>query len=892
MSLAHRVISGRQAGPATADVMLLDSKLEPPPLCSATLARPRLLSAMSHGVARTPVTLICGPAGSGKTVLATSWLRAQQDHRDIAWISLDESDDEPATFWAYVGEALSAAGVELADIARPQAGEPLPDSFVTVLASRILASPQPVVLVLDNSDFLTDQVLCRSLDLFVRHAGSRLRLIVCGRADPRLPLHQYRLGDALTEIRADSLAFSTEEAGELLALLGAPVTPEVAADLQARTEGWAVALRLAPAQLAQGMAPEHLIASLADEDGGVAQYLVAEVLANQPAPVRRFLMRVSVTNELWPDLVEQLSPRSNGHRILAALARANAFVERSAGAPGGYRIHALFREMLKAQLAYDFPREVPVLHGICANWYAATGRPRDAIGYAVQAGDWSLAARLVVDNLLVGALLTHEAAPFLRMLDGMPRDFPGPEAAVVRLAAAVAGRRRAGPNDLELARAVAGDPAHRLCLRACAAVSAVSAGADAVPDGRPSAAEAVASEADAAERLLADLPEGLSRQRGELTAAVQAARSFALLHTDAPEDVLRSGLRAALAACSAAQSSRLRSRLLGELALVEALGGQLTEARKLAEEGGALADRRGRTRRERAPAGAAALAWVCMERYLHADARRWITWSKECAPDRESPLVLPLLAILQSRLLRLRHEFDAAEQLLVPHLQKSLPRWIETQVAVEHTRILLAAGSLEAALAVLDAAGDAPWAAVQRATVDVLADRPSSVALPGRDDDLALDLRVEARILLACRHLQAGAESAALTALHGALHLAEPETLRRPFLDSPPQVRRLLRGQSQRSHSADWLNPTSGVTPDRRSEPSAVAPIAEVLQPLSGRELEVLKHLAGLMSTAEIAAAMFVSVNTVRTHIRSILRKLSVSRRNQAVRRGRELGVI
>ena len=344
MAFPQPEIAAPSSGVTAPVGLLLAGKLEPPVFGHARLIRPRLLSVLTRGIAHTPVTLISGPAGSGKTELAASWMQANADRRAVAWLSLDEADDDPGMFWTYVAEALSGAGVDLDGVPRPPAGEPVPPGFLTVLASRLLAGSRPVVLVLDNSDCLTHPDICRPLDALVRNAGRRLRLVLCARADPQLPLHQYRVSDSLTEIRRDSLAFTPEETRDLLARLGAAVPADVVTDLQARTEGWAVGVRLAAAPLKQGMDPEHLVASLADQDGSVAQYLFAEVLAHQPASVRRFLLRISVTPELWPALVERLTGWNNGRRMLASLAHANAFVEQSPHVPGGYRIHPVPRD--------------------------------------------------------------------------------------------------------------------------------------------------------------------------------------------------------------------------------------------------------------------------------------------------------------------------------------------------------------------------------------------------------------------------------------------------------------------------------------------------------------------------------------------------------------------
>jgi len=265
----------------------------------------------------------------------------------------------------------------LVDAEQLDGGEPL---VVPIARQAALAElPRPVALVIDNSDHLTDRSITGGLDALLRNAGGRLRLVLAARADPLLPLHQYRLNGTMAEIRVDQLNFTPEETRELLTAMGVPVTLEVAQGLCAETQGWAVGLRLAAAPLKQGVPPQRLVTSLAHDDGSVAQYLFAEVLDGQPASVRRVLLRTSVTAELWPDLVDRLGGRPNVRRVLAGLAHANAFVEESPGAPGGFRIHPLFREMLQAELSYHHAGEIAELHRICARWYAEAGRAPEAL---------------------------------------------------------------------------------------------------------------------------------------------------------------------------------------------------------------------------------------------------------------------------------------------------------------------------------------------------------------------------------------------------------------------------------------------------------------------------------------------------------------------------------
>jgi LuxR family maltose regulon positive regulatory protein len=473
----------------------------------------------------------------------------------------------------------------------------------------------------------------------------------------------------------------------------------------------------------------------------------------------------------------------------------------------------------------------------------------------------------------------------------LPPGLRAPDAAVIRTVVALAGGH--DPASPYLAASMrAQQEGDRLSLRVSAALAALTAAAE--TDVEPAA---FLARVDDAAALVAELPDEEGRARRECAAVLSDLRARATLRTDAPTGLLLSVLRAAAAAAQTAGSRRLRCRAVGNIALLEALEGHLTRAAQLAGEAEAIAAEEctGETAREAAPA--TALAWVHLRRYALVEAWEWLgrARARERTPRPDAVGPGPLDGVLQSQQLRLRHEYASAEQILRPHLQgPRLPRWVAGQVITEVVRLAVARGHVEEGLSILmDRSHDEPWTLRLRATVGLLAGDPATEMPAGAEPSASPAEAVEWTVLRACQLLEAGQAPAAAEELAAALELARPELQRWAFVDTPPQARRLLRTHARLQAPGTWLNPSSGAQP-RPAGNSAPAALAgpEVVQELSDRELEVLRLVADMLATAEIAATMFISVNTVRTHIRSILRKLGVSRRNQAVRKAKERGLL
>jgi LuxR family maltose regulon positive regulatory protein len=875
---------------------LLATKLLPPKLPGAYVPRDRLLEALTVGVRDRPLTLVSAAAGSGKSVLATSWFASSGTPWPAAWLGIDDTDDRAEAFWTYALEALIRRGVSLPHLARPLRIDEADDSFVTWLAADLLQQPEPVVLILDDADRLASPIVLNGLDFLLTHAAPRFRLVMCCRADPVLPLHRYRLSESLAEIRTDALAFTDHEAKQLLKGHGVPTTSGFAAALNARTGGWVGGLRLAAMALERSTDGEALVTALQAADSTIAEYLITEVLERQSPELREILLRTSVSAHLWPGLVDELTGRGGGMKALAAFDHANVFLETGAGPDdGSRRLRPLLREVLQAQLAYESPELVPELHRRCARWLAAAGQLPGAIAHAVTTGDYPYAAALLVDGLGVGSMLQPpDIDGYGTLFEAMPQSAPGANTALVRAALALA---RNDPSESldHLARAeelAADDNVHfRLTatvLRAvlCAETVDINGAMEATAEG---------------ELLLSVLPVRDVAAHPELRALLMTSRGTAQLW-QGDADVAERTLADALAASTKCAATFLRLQCMGRLALLHAIHGRLRRAHEFGNAAHELATEAGLPPRNQPGVAALALAWAYALQYRDEQSRHWLVLAEESAIETERRVLAPLVAVVRARLaprgvtgaLRLLASFDPDSvpiawmreclvaqtvDLYLTQRRPDLAKHAIAGVSQPHSRrIRLAVNRLQAV------EGHSP---------------PVSTAQL-HDAGAELDLLVAAWLARAAFHLDRHQEDSALKAIEQALRLAEPERVRRPFVECSPRLRDIVRTRVSQQ-AVGWLHQSTSpaligarITPaiaaGPRRRPALTGPIAQ--ERLTARELEVLRHLAQLLSTNEIGVTMFVSVNTVRTHVRSILRKLNVSGRNEAVRRAWELNLL
>jgi LuxR family maltose regulon positive regulatory protein len=889
---------------ARADEPVLAAKLAPPKVPGWIVPRKRIEKRLADG-ARGPLTVVTGPPGAGKTIAIASWAAAGSAPGPVAWVTLDEYDNRQKVFWSYVLASLRRAGVPVPRAVSAAARSGATDlGFILRLAAAIVAQRTPVVLVLDELHLLTDQRCLNGLARLLLNARPFLRAVVASRSDPLLPLHRYRLAGELTEIRARELAFSVGEAGLLLAHHGISLPAESLEFLTERAEGWVAALRLAAISMRGDPHPEQFVKELVAENSPVASYLVEEVLNAQPPEVRNLLLKTSILDRVNAGLAGELAGDEAAGSILAALAPGNALVQPLH--EGWYRYHSLFAEVLRLKLQRDDPAQVPRLRRRAAEWLRRHGMLAEAARQAAQARDWELAARIVVDELAVGRLVEHrDAEPLASVLSGMPseRDWAGPQPWLVRAALMLP----VGADD---------------------EVSAALAGAEGRLRQMPREDEAPSRLAAATIRL------GLSRRRGDLAAAKTAAAAAVASVGDIPADLLaahpevqpqvmagvgvvqfwsgRFEQAAGTLAGAAAGAPRGRDRAesLGTLALVEALRGRLERAAALAAEAPARGDSATDTEHG-SRAAAVARAYVHLERNELAEARRELKNADPGPQPCQERLITAVACLVAARGCLAEGRPAAAWEIAGrAGLGWSPAPWLEHSLALVESHARAAAGDAPAALSAARraAAGPALAAAAARARAwlaagDVQSARDALAAgsaafgtAPDRDrlDALLVDCHV-------CHVL--GDRPRARRALEQALKLAETEQMRLPFALERAWLGGVLRDANLAAAHQDLLGSAGPARDGARARlgtsraaqaelPSTRQDRPVVVEKLSEREREVLQHVSEMLNTTEIASVMYVSGNTVKSHLKSVFRKLGVGSRNEAVRRARELELI
>jgi LuxR family maltose regulon positive regulatory protein len=863
------------------------------------VARPALFERLSAGYAG-GVTLISAPAGSGKTVLLRSWIEAAGLGERTAWVSVERDECDEQRFWLAVVEALrTAAGMEgpIDDLG------PAPGFDGVGVVERIIDGAQsldePLLFVIDDLHHLLEPRALAALELLLDRRPPQLRVVLSTRHDPPLGLHRLRLAGELTELRATDLRFALDETNELLSTAGIALSRAAVDSLQARTEGWVAGLRLAVLSLAGRPDPDRFVAEFSGSERTVADYLFAEVLQREPEPVRQLLLRTSILGRVNGSIADRLLGTEGSERILLELEDAGAFVYSIDRERSWFRYHNLLADLLRLELRRTEPAAVPGLHRVAAEWYAERGFPIDAIRQAQAAADWRYAGDLI-GRFGFSISLDGSFATMRALLEPFPKEaFTNPE-----LAAFLAYGEVIRPSLDTAASYIALAERH----------------ASEVPQDRLPLFEAMLTTA----RLT------LARWRGDYSAAMRDMP--ALLEPSAAETVSQ-----------IAAENDVRAVALMTLGIVETWAGAGDDAEQHLREAADLARRIGRPYVEQ---GSLAHLAVAVARHSVSagrdlalqtlDIQERYGWQSEPVV----PIVFAVIGavdVLQGRFDEAEPWLDRAEQSLRPNAEPA------KEILVRYSRGLhrlgqgratdalalfaeaqrlqsflvapdpLAISACALAAQTLAGLGDAAAAAAVLDTVSTeereFAETRIALAtihLARRDPQAAVDALAPLRagelpaiadysrpngfIVDAVARDRLGDSKAAEDDVERALDLAEPDALVLPFLLTPARELLERHPRHRTAHAAllaTILDVLAG-SPVRARRGEQM----ELAEDLTESEIRVLRYLPSNLSAPEIAATVFLSTSTVKTHMRHIYEKLGAHKRTEAVERARELGLL
>jgi LuxR family transcriptional regulator, maltose regulon positive regulatory protein len=863
------------------------------------VSRPALFERLS-AAAPGSVTLVCAPAGSGKTVLLRTW--AAELNEPVAWVVIDRGERDAQRCWLHLIDALAEAANELIERVSPA-----PSFGGVAVVERLLVQLEqldaPIELVIDDLHELESDEARAWLELFLTQLPPQLHVVLATREDPALGLHRLRLAGKLTELRGSDLRFSLDDTRALVRASGITLSDAGVASLHERTEGWPAGLRLAAISLATSPDPERFVSEFSGSERTVAGYLLAEVLERQPPEVREMLLRTSILERVSGPFADAVSGATGSEAILQRLEDQNAFVTALDAARTWFRYHHLFADLLRLELRRTAPAMIPSLHSAAAVWCEQHGNALGAIRHAQAAGDWTRAARLLVDNFLA-LTMAGRGQTVHALLGAFPPDAAltdGNLAAVLAIDSIMHGLLDEAAGRLDLARQLAATtpPARRRLFRAYLGVIGLELARRRGDLGK-------------AEEAMGDLRAALDASPEATELPVTADyRALALMNLGIAElwagraDTAREHLDDALALARRIPQPFIEIGCLANLAIAAPLAGEpLPVALELSERAVAIAEEHGWTNESMAAAGLAmaGIALVRMGRF--AEAERYLDRAEQSLQTAADPGTELVIHHTRGMLRTAERRFDEAlaEFARVQGLERVLAsehvfttearsRAIQARVRKGDTE------SAQRALADLDPEErDRAGMCVALAALELEQDNPEQAveALVPVLDGTAPALykrwaRVEALVLNATAHDCLGDHRAAEEALEEALDLAEPEGLILPFMLWPnPDL--LERHPKHRTAHATLisaiLDTLSGHATPRRG---AVAPLRDEL---SDAELRVVRYLPSNLTASEIASELIVSANTVRTHLRHIYAKLDAHSRSEAVDRARELGLV
>ena len=891
---------------------LIKTKLIVPQLRSSLVSRSRLINGLAEGTGR-GLTLICAPAGYGKTTLLVEWIsNYPRDNKSanpvFCWLSLDEGDNDPTRFLGYLLAAIENTYPDVGNEARTlllSFLQPPPQTIFALLINNLAALTIPLFIILDDYQFISNHIIHDGIAFFLDRMPEAVHLVIATRSDPPIPLAKLRARNQLTEIRADQLRFSSDEAVSFLQnVMQLPLSLEEISTLEARTEGWAAGLQMAALSM-QGRSDIHqFINAFSGSHRYILDYLAEEVFNRQQETVQHFLLNTSILNRLCSDLCDALT-ESRGHSsqsILEYLERANLFLVALDDRRGWFRYHHLFADILRARLFQSQPDLVPRLHLRASEWYEQNGLINEAIEHAFSTQDYERVADMI--ERYAPVRWSESDTSIAQMAGSLPAEMlvTRPRLGIYQawLLIGQGHIQRAIPllNDLSQHLASEGSDSGTqwvqsmvVLIQAFITPQASDSTAAALPDHQ--VLEEIPEE-DLVLRNAADLLYAiLLGRRGELDLAAQVL--IRCIQREMKPD-------GTLAIPSA----------IPFLVRIHMMQGQLHAAETLCRDILKPIERKGARLIYTAGSLKVALGEVLYEWNRLDEAEKYI---RDGIQDNEpwdniTADVIGYLAL--ARVLQAKGAHDEALG-IAEKLEKRLegrtrPPELADEISTLRIRLLLADGDIDRTAAWADQMHLTEPVDYHQEHLRLTLSRiclaqgryaEASHLLEGMASMAAAGQRTTRQLkfdfLLAVAHFGQNFILEALKLLEGCLSQAEPEGYVRLFLDAGEPARKLLSRYLQMpapAHQAYAQRLVNLFAAPSRAPSPAISVATEVVEPLTARELGVLDLLAEGYSNRQIAEKLVIAEGTVKYYVHAILEKLQVHSRTQAIAKARELKLI
>jgi LuxR family maltose regulon positive regulatory protein len=904
-------------------VPILATKLYIPPPRSKIVLRPRLIERLTEGLsASRKLTLISAPAGFGKTTLVSEWIDGCG--RPVAWVSLDEGDNDPAHFLTYLIAGLQTlvANICAGVLAALQSPQPPPtESILTTLLNEITATSHNFILVLDDYHVIDSKPVDEALTFLLKHLPSQMHLVITTREDPHLPLDRLRARGQLTELRATDLRFTPAEAADFLnQVMGLNLSEEDIAALETRTEGWIAGLQLAALSMQGHQDTASFIRSFTGSHRFVLDYLVEEVLQHQSEHIRSFLLQTAILDRLCAPLCNAVTEREDGKEMLDVLERSNLFLIPLDDKRQWYRYHHLFVDVLQAHLMEAQPDQAAALHQRASEWYAQKDLPSDAIHHSLAAEDFERAADLAELAWPASSSGSFHSIEWLGWVKALPEELV--RARPVLCVAQAQAFLHAGKLEAADARLIDAErwlePTTNLIERSeTPSTKMVVVDEEQFRSLPVSLASTRAYHSQAigdvpgtmkyTRRVLDLLPEGDTKWRGAASSLLGLAQ-YASGDLKAAYQNFSDGM-----ACLDPLEAITGAFVLADMKMTL---GHLYEALCIYEHALQLATEHGEP-----------MPLVHQDVYtgiskLHREqgnleaAAQDLLISKKLGEQVELPDWQYRWCIAQARLKESQGDLDGALDLL----NKAERQFVRTPVpevrpiAALKTRIWVTQGRIFQALGWARERGlscdddlsfmrEFEHITLARVLIaqykcDLVNDSIHEAIgmlerlLQAAEEGERTGSMIEILVMQSLAHQAQGNISLALVPLERALTLAEPEGYIRIFIDEGPLMENLLNNvKTDNKNLKKYIQRLRAAFLGEKPTLSGTNQ-QSLIEPLSERELEVLKLLRSELSGPEIARDRMVSLSTVRTHIQHIFAKLGVNNRRAAVRRAEELDLL